>query len=521
MSRLEARGTLGLVAAPHAEAARAGAAILAEGGSAVDAAIATNAVLGVAMPHMCGIGGDLFALVDPGDGREPVAFNASGPASMSVDADRLAARGGIPVRGLEAVTVPGAVDGWRLMHETFGRLPWGRLLADAAECAERGVQVSERMRDSLSEEREQLLRDPVSAAVYLPDGRVPEIGAPLALNELAATLRLLATAGPRALYEGDLAARITETTSAVPDGLRRGDLASYRARTVALAAARVGDHRVVSTPPNSQGATLLAMLRAIRARTDATPESIAWTTAFLEAKRIAFAARESRLARADWLDREITDATVDCLVDIGERAVGDAGGRLDGDTVALTVRDSAGATCVLIQSIYMPFGTGITVPGTGITLQNRGAYFSTAPGHPNRIGPGRSTLHTLMPILVYDAQGRLRVAAATMGADGQPQVLCQLLARILWAGENPAAALAAPRMLHGRFIVGERDDEVHVEDTFGESLLADLRRRGHRLRSHRWPAQRMGHACAIVSGPGLQPVAACDPRSDGQAIAVS
>ncbi|MCW3013773.1 MAG: Gamma-glutamyltransferase [Solirubrobacterales bacterium] len=522
MTALTARGERGTISAPHPEAARIGAAVLADGGSAVDAAIAANAALGVAMPHMCGVGGDLFALVDPGDGGAPVAFNASGPASSAVDADRLHARGGVPARAVEAVTVPGAVDGWRVMHEAFGRLPWARLLTPAAQLADGGVAMTERARAWFMEEREVLARDPASRGAFLRDGEPPAIGVAVRLPDLARTLEQLAQLGPRTLYDGELAALVAATTSRARDGLLARDLASYRARTVPVASANIGGHRLVTVPPNSQGATTLILLRALLAMETSRPGSPAWTVAFLRAKRVAFAARDAELARAQRLDLPLGASEIDELVAFGEREPAVGGTSLDGDTVALATCDAAGTTCVVIQSLYFAFGSGITVPDTGIVLQNRGAYFSTAPGHPNRIGPGRRTLHTLMPMLAYGARGPLEAAVGTMGGDGQPQVVAQVLARLLWGGEDAAAAVAAPRLLHGRYMLGEPDDVVHVEDTLDPETVEALRTAGHAIESDAWPSQRMGHACAITAPDPQGPtrVAASDPRSDGVAVAL-
>jgi gamma-glutamyltranspeptidase/glutathione hydrolase len=522
VSRLAASGERGLVTTPHPAATQAGVAALADGGSAVDAAIAANAVLGVAMPHMCGIGGDLFALVDPGTGASPVAFNASGPASSVVDADRLQRRGGIPPRGPEAITVPGAVDGWRIMHEAFGLLPWRRLLAPAAQLADGGVAMTERARAWFVDERDALARDPASSRLFLRDGEPPAVGERVPLPELAGTLERLADAGPRELYEGELAARVAATTGRAEDALVIDDLRGYRARTVPLASAQIGGNRLVAVPPNSQGATTLILLRSLLANESARPGTPAWTTAFLRAKRVAFAARDAELASIERVDRALGDDDVDALVAFGERKPATVGTSLDGDTIALATCGPAGDTCVLIQSLYFGFGSAITVPETGIVLQNRGAYFSTAPGHPNRIAPGRRTLHTLMPMLAYDARGRLRAAVGTMGGDGQPQVVAQVLARTLWGEETPPEAIAAPRLLHGRYMVGEPDDVVHVEDTMSADVIDALRSAGHKVETHAWPSQRMGHACAIVApDPGARArIAASDPRSDGSALAL-
>ncbi|MCW3067088.1 MAG: Gamma-glutamyltransferase, partial [Solirubrobacterales bacterium] len=342
------------------------------------------------------------------------------------------------------------------------------------------------------------------------------------LPELAETLERLADAGPRELYEGELGERVAATTSRAEDGLVARDLREYRARSVPLAFAHVGGHRLVAVPPNSQGATALILLRALLATESSRPGSPAWTTAFLRAKRVAFAARDAELSRLERLDRPLGDDDVDALVAFGEGSPATAGTSLDGDTIALAACDESGETCVLIQSLYGSFGSAITVPATGIVLQNRGAYFSTEPGHPNRIGPGRRTLHTLMPMLAYDARGRLRAAVGTMGGDGQPQVVAQVLARLLWGGEHAVEAIAAPRLLHGRYMVGEPDDVVHVEDTLSPASVAALRAAGHDIESHPWPSQRMGHACAIVApdAGSRSRVAASDPRCDGGALAL-
>lgn len=514
---LEASGAAGLVTSPSDAATRAGVAVLNKGGTAIDAAIATNAVLGVTLPHMCGVGGDLFGLVDPGDGGAPIGLNASGPAGREVNADRLHARGGVPARSLEAVTVPGALDGWRLLHERFGRLPWSRLLTPAIALAADGVPMTERTREWFIQEREALRRDPASAATHLDRGSVPATGSAMRQPELAHTLEVLATAGPRAMYEGPLGRRIASLTSSVPDGLKRADLAAYHARFVPVAQAHVAGRTYTTLPPNSQGATLLLMLRALYAG-GSQQVGPAWYRDFLSAKADAFQIRDEVLTQPEWLDAPIDDNDLERLQTPSPTVAG-AGTHLDGDTIALATCDREGRTCVLIQSLYFSFGSAITVPGTGILLQNRGAYFATSPGAPNRIAPGRRTLHTLMPVLVYGEDG-LEAATGTMGGDGQPQVLAQVLAHALQSGATPGEAVAAPRLLHGRFVVGEPNDVVHVEDTMEPDVMATVQASGHPVQIHRWPSQRMGHACIIACRPG-ELVAAADPRSDGAALAAA
>ena len=508
----------GLVTAPHPAAAEAGARALAAGGSAVDAAIAANATVGVAMPHMCGIGGDLFALVDAGNGDRPLAINASGPAARRVDADRLDAAGGVPPHGLAAVTVPGAVDGWRLMHERHGRLPWEELFAGAIALADGGVAMTEKAHEWALAERDVLAADPESSKVFLRDGVVPSVGETTRLPDLARSLETIASQGARSMYEGELARLITTRTEVDPDGIEAADLAAYEARTVPLASASVGDHELVVIPPNSQGATMLVLLAAMEG-ISAVPGSGEWCERFLRAKRAAFRVRDEELAREERLDQGIEPAEIEALRKLGEASRAPLESTLQGDTIALATRDAEGATCVLIQSIYFTFGSGITVSGTGIVLQNRGAYFATAPGHPNRIGPGRRTLHTLMPALAYDRGGTLRAAVGTMGGDGQPQVIAQILARHL-GGDRIDAAISAPRILHGRYMVGEPDDVVHAEDNYDSAALEAIAAAGHAVRTHPWPSQRMGHACGIAIGADGDATAATDPRSDGVTVEV-
>ncbi|MBS1886517.1 MAG: gamma-glutamyltransferase [Actinobacteria bacterium] len=507
-----------LVTAPHPAAAEAGARALGAGGSAVDAAITANAVAGVAMPHMCGIGGDLFALVDAGGGARPTAVNASGPAAGRVDPDRLHAAGGVPARGAAAVTVPGAVDGWGLLHERFGRLPWRGLFEPAIGLADEGVAMTAKARGWALPEREVLAADPESARVFLRDGEVPEVGERTRLPELARSLEEIAAGGPRVMYEGRLGRRIAARTAVDPDGLEAVDLARYRARTVPLARALVGERELVTVPPNSQGATALILLDLLE-REPATPGSGPWCEAFLRAKRAAFRVRDEQLARPERLDRGLDPAEIAALGELGEASQAPLESTLRGDTIALATRDAEGATCILIQSVYFSFGSGVTVPGTGILLQNRGTYFATAPGHPNRIGPGRRTLHTLMPVLAYDRAGHLRAAVGTAGGDGQPQVIAQILAR-LHAGAGLAEAIAAPRLLHGRYTADEPAEAVHAEDDYGAAALDAIRAAGHPLRTHRWPAPRMGNACGIAIDADGTVSAANDPRSDGVVTAV-
>ncbi len=518
----------GAVATPHYLASQAGLRILQDGGSAVDAAIAANAVLQVVYPHNCAAGGDAFWLIyDPRDGQ-PVALNGSGCAPMAAELGRLRERGlsEMPVRGPLAVTVPGAVDSWHEAHSRFGRLELEQILAPAIAYAEHGFPASPKLCHAIGEEAALLALSPAATAVFLPDGRVPAPGQVLRNPDLAATYRLLAREGRAAFYNGAIAERIVATVQQMGGLLTLDDLAAHASCWQEPLCVSYRGNDVYECPPNSQGLTALLALNIVEGFDLAAlpPRGAEWQHLLIEAKRLAFADRDAYLtdpaamtvAPRQLLDKEYA-ARRRAGIDRRRAApVQPAGNPQQGDTIYLCAADRDGQCASLIQSLYYSFGSGIMVPGTGLLLQNRGAYFSLREGHPNAIAPGKRTLHTLMPALLLRA-GRPALVFGAMGGDGQAQTQLQLLANLIDGGMELQEAIDAPRWFSGAALPGHGPEAVLMEDRFRASVCADLRARGHEVVTLGAWEELMGHAQAIALQPSGVLAGAADPRGDGSA----
>ena len=514
----------GAVASPHHLATEAGAGVLADGGTALDAAIATNAVLCVVYPHMCGLGGDLFLLYHEARTGRVHALNASGAAPARATIAELRGRGldGVPVHGPLAATVPGAVRGWQAAVERFGTLPVARLLAPAIAAAEDGHAVSPGLARWIAASVDVLAADPTLARWFLPHAAPLGAGATLRQPELAATLRRLADAGLDDLHRGELADAIAAAVAAAGGVMTREDLAGQEVDWAAPVGTSYRGLKVVTTPPNSQGVTGLAMLHALEEllAPDVPPGTAEHVEALVRGKLIAFDWRDRLLgdprftpdATAQFLDRERLRAALRAPLPAAASA------RPVGDTVAFCAVDREGNACSAIQSIYYGFGSGFVAGDTGVLLHNRGHYFRFEEGHPNALAPGRRPLHTLMVSMALQ-DGRPRFVYGSMGADGQPQFNVQVLER-LRSGLAPQDAVGAPRVLHGRFVLEDDPALLQAEEDLGDEVLAALESAGHRLHVTPRHDERFGHAHAIALGSDGSVEAGADPRSDGSALVV-
>jgi len=511
------------VATPHYLATLAGTAVLGGGGNAMDAAVAANLVLGVVAPYSCGIGGDCFALV--WDGTALHGYNGSGraPAAATPEAvlDRIGTSGPrrgaaqpptMPRAGPLPITVPGAVDAWFALLDRFGSRPFAALAEPAIAYAAGGFPLTAAGAARIAAGRP---ADPGWGAWDAVYGRAGP-GVRLRQTDLARTLRTVAAEGPDAFYRGDVGAEAAAHVRRIGGLLDRSDLAAHRGEWVEPLEGRYRDLTVAELPPNSQGSAALLALHLLDRAGPLPPDGPERHHRLIEAVATALAERDAHLTDpahmrlppavlADPARAERIAAGGDHLGRVGGAARG-AGG----DTAYLCAADASGLCVSLIQSNYNGFGSGVTVPGLGINLHNRGAYFSLDPGHVNVLAPGKRTLHTLMPALARRA-GRPWLVFGTMGADGQLQTQVQLLARLVDDGADPAVALAAPR-----WVVDPGDFSVAIEDRFPVDVLDGLRRRGHRLVTIGPFDDLMGHAHVIrIDGDGL--TAASDPRCEGLA----
>ena len=506
----------GMVSSVDHLATAAGVAMLRAGGSAADAAVATSAVLAVTTPHMCGMGGDLLALVHDGDGP-PAVLNASGRAGSGADADRLVAEGHsvMPFTGdIRTVPVPGCVDGWVELHGRFGRLPLAEVLAPAVGYASDGFPIGPLLSFMLT-----TVVDADGADDYRPGGRALRTGDRCCRPGAARALRAIAAEGRAGFYGGEFGEGLLALGASE---YRPEDLDRSQADWVTPLGRRVWGHDVWTVPPNSQG--YLALAGAVLADgldLPADPDDPRWVHLLAECAKQAGYDRRARLHEYADGEELLDPGELDrrrARIDPG-RATVITGPAADGGTIYLGAVDDRRQGVSLIQSNASGFGSLLFEPLTGINLHNRGLGFSLEPGHPARYGPGRRPPHTLSPTLVTRPDGALRAVAGSMGGDAQPQIVLQLLARLLHAGQRPGDVVGAPRFVlanhggrHG-FDTWDVPDQlgVDVEADAPTGWIAGLEQRGHSVRVVPGSNHGMGHAHVIdVAGDML--AGAHDPR---------
>lgn len=515
-----------MVATSQPLAAQAGLAILASGGSAIDAAIATAAVLTVVEPCSNGLGGDAFAIVWDGDRLHGI--NGSGRWPERSDADRIRAGSPdeFPLYGWAPVTVPGAVDSWDKLHQRFGKLPIDQLLAPAISYAEEGFPISPVIAvqwEGAFAKYSSLNLPEISDwfEVFSASGdpsRAPRAGEMWSAPGHARGLRSMAEHGLRDFYEGEVAAAITDHAAATGGLLSAEDLARHHSEWVDPISVTYRDHEVWEIPPNGQGlAALLALGIAAETRAgDLAQIDVEGWHLNIEAMKLGFADSDAFVA-----DQEHAEVPIDALLDptyLASRAalIGEAAGSPTmgdperGGTVYLTTADKDGMMVSFIQSNYHGFGSGVVVPSHGISLQNRGAGFSLDPDHPNAAAPGKRPRHTIIPGFL--TRGGSPVGPfGVMGGEMQPQGHLQVVAGMIDHGCNPQSALDAPRWMV------DRDGTVNVEPEVPAEIIEGLRALGHEVKI---ASSRLGFGRGqiIVRSPDGVYIAGSEPRADGAAV---
>ncbi|MBO6757967.1 MAG: gamma-glutamyltransferase family protein [Roseibium sp.] len=519
----------GMVVAPHMAAAQAGADILAEGGSAIEAMIAAASTIAVVYPHMNAIGGDGFWLIaEPG--KDPVALMACGAAgsNATIRFYNDAGYGAIPTRGpLAAVTVAGTVGGWEVARQAAatlgaGKIPRTDLLAAAIRHASEGIRVT-RSQAALTEEKLPELKDqPGFADVFLVEGKPPQDGAQLRQERLADTLQHLAQEGFDEFYRGDVAAAIADDLDRIGAPVTRQDLEAFSARFEAPLKVELKNGTVFNAPPPTQGLASLIILGLFDRIGLASGEGFPFVHGLVEATKRAFLVRDrvvtdpgrvpeplAPFLEPDWLKTEAAKISASRALDWPTPPSA-------GDTIWMGAVDRSGVAVSFIQSIYWEFGSGCVLPKTGITWQNRGASFSLRPDALNALAPGRQPFHTLNPPMARLADGRT-ITYGTMGGEGQPQTQAAIFARHVFNGMPVGEAIDAPRWLLGR-TWGDETTALRLESRFDPDLALALERAGHEVvRLDDAYSDTMGHAGMIVRAPrgGLE--GAHDPRADGGA----
>ncbi len=521
LGRSPVLATRGMVATSQPLAAAAGLRVLQEGGNAIDAAIATAAVLNVVEPMMAGIGGDLFALVYDADSRKLYGLNGTGRAGALASASKLRERGltRIPYDDILAVTVPGALDGWEMLRSRFGSRPLAELLEPAIFYAESGFPVSEIIATDWEVSAPKLARNPDSASAYLVEGRAPRHGEIFKSPDLARTFRLIAEKGPDVFYRGELAHRIADFVQAQGGLLTYEDLASHHGDWVEPISTTYRGVTVYQIPPNSQGFVALEMLNILEGFDVAKlgHNSAEYLHLLIEAKKLAFADRDRYLADPEkarvplekLLSKEYA-AERRRLIDRDHAATEVPPGLIDTtETVYLTVVDEKRNVVSFIYSVFDDFGSGRVVPGTGIALQNRGAGFSLDSGHPNEMAPGKRALHTNMPGMAFK-NGKPWLSFGVMGGDMQPPGHVQVLLNLIDFGMNVQQAGEAARFRH------LSEGAVAFESGVSIDVLQALIRKGHR------PATRMavygGYQAIEIDWENGVLIGGSDPRKDGCAL---
>jgi gamma-glutamyltranspeptidase/glutathione hydrolase len=531
VTRPEAHAAHGLVATPHLLASKAGVAALRSGGNALDAAVAAVATLAVVYPHMNGVGGDNVWLVFDAAHARLAALNGAGRAAAAAELETYRRRFGttMPVRGgAAALTVPGAVSGWWAAHRHSREVmkspvAWPALLERAVAHAREGIEVSAGQRRVTAAAADLFgagAPDEVRATLWpryhperLASGRLVQ-------PELAATLAAIAEGGGDAFYHGALARRVADGAARAGSPLTVDDLAKHTADWVEPLRLPYRGGEAASFPPPAQGFAALAILGLLEGFDLASVDDADLVHLTVEATKLAFEDRDRWLTDPDAADVPVARALDRERLAARRRLIARRAARpatapaAAGDTIAVVAADGAGNAVSVIQSLYHEFGAGVVAGDTGVLLQNRGAFFSLDPAHPNCLAPRKRTATTLIPSM-YLVGGRPRLVYGTMGGEGQPQTQAALVARMVDRGLGPQAAVEAPRWLYGR-TWGEPTRALRLEARFGDAVTSELRARGHEVRVVEPWSDLMGHAQAIaLGGDGLR--GGSDPRADGAA----
>ncbi len=517
----------GIVSTSQTLASQAGAQALARGGSAVDAAIAANAVLAVVEPMMCGMGGDLFALYWDAKTRRLTGINASGWAPQKLSIDYLRSKGysAMPSSGIDVVTIPGAVDGWANMHRRFGKLPWRELFQPAIYYARKGFPVTEIIQYDWEASTGKLAADENARRIFLREGRAPQVGDVVRNPELAHAFEILAEEGPRAFYRGPIAAAILETSKRLGGVITADDLASFQSEWVEPISTEYRGWKVYELPPNGQGIGMLEMLN-IMENFPIGEYPAASAQAFhyrIEAQKLAYAdlkrwigdPRAASVPTSGLLSKRYAAERAKLIDPAKARCDAPAGEPREwrSDTVYIAVIDRDGNIASWIQSISDIFGSGIVVDGMGFHLHDRGSAFSFDPAHPNALAPRKRPFHTIIP--AFMEKGDQHIGFGIMRGLNQAQAQAQFVSYIVDHGMNIQAALEAPRFT--KATIGGCD--VRIESRVPAEAREELAKRGHWLTVLGDYSGLMGGGQAVMRDTKRNiNFGASSPRKDGAAV---
>jgi gamma-glutamyltranspeptidase/glutathione hydrolase len=505
----------GLVATSHPIAAQAAIEVLKSGGNAADAAIAGALVLGIAEPQMTGIGGDCFVLLKPADADEIIALNGSGRAPNGLDAAALRAKGltAIPIHGIEAVTLPGAIDAFCRLNADHGRLPLARVLAPAIHYAEEGIPVAPRVAFDWAEDIGCLKG--AARDFYSFGGKVPTIGQVFRAPGQAEVFRRIAAQGRAGFYEGEVAEDMVTSLQALGGSHTLDDLAATTSDYTTPVTGTYRDIELIEHPPNGQGATAILMLNILKHFDLSALDPFGATRAHIEAEatKLAYDARNRFIAdpasttRLDHMLSAETAAKLAALID-PRRAMPQAAALTEAvhkDTILITVVDRDRMAVSLIYSVFWGFGSGLASTRFGINFQNRGAGFTLKEGHPNEAAGGKRPMHTIIPGMVR--RGGTLMPFGVMGGGYQPCGHARFVTNLVDYGMDLQQSIDGPRSFSG-------PEGMEVERGYPDSVRAELAEMGHKVSV---PDTPLGGAQAIVIDGDVL-IGASDPRKDGCAL---
>jgi gamma-glutamyltranspeptidase / glutathione hydrolase len=516
----------GIVAAESPLAAQAGVQMLERGGNAVDAAVAANAMMGLVAPMSNGIGGDLFAIVYEAKTGKLYGLNASGwaPAGLTIEFLKKQGFQDMPARGVDSVTVPGAVDGWQKLLDRFGKKKFSDVLAPAIRAAEDGFPVTEWTSGLWTGNADFLRGNEAAAQTYLPDSHAPSVGQIFRNPDLAHSLRLIAQGGRDAFYKGELAKKIVETSRRHGGTHAEKDFAEYSSEWIDPISTTYRGWTVYELPPNGQGLAALEMLNIMETfPLDKSGLNTATTLhAMIEAKKLAYAdlvryigdpkfatLPVKQLLSKDWAvsrAKLIDPNKANCNVEPGTVLPGSS-------TIYLSTVDRDGNMVSLIQSNFDDFGSGVVADGTGFILHNRGALFTLDASSPNALAPHKRPLHTIIPAFMEKAN--VRIAFGIMGGWNQSQAHAQYVSHIVDFNQNIQAAMETARFTKTSF----QGCDLDLENRVPGNVKVELEAKGHIIRMHNGFSNRFGGGQAVMRdfGAGVN-FGASDPRKDGAAV---
>ena len=513
----------GIVATSYTQASQAGAEILRRGGSAVDAAIAANAVLGVEEPMMNGIGGDLFAIYWDAKTGKLYGLNSSGWAPQALTLAHVKAQDAseIPLRSIDAVTVPGAVAGWQALHDRFGKLPLKDVLQPAIYYADQGFPVGELDSEYFSDAPQVFANDPEGQHTYMPNGKPPTLGEIFRNPNLANALSLIAQHGAEAYYKGEIAQAILATSQAHGGTMSAADLAEFKPEWVQPISTTYRGWKVYELPPNGQGMAALEMLNIMETKPASAdgPLSVAELHEKIEAMKLAYADLEhynadprfAKVPVTGLISKEYAQERAK-LIDPAHANCDVSYGTPRSDTTYLTAVDREGNIVSLIQSNYEAFGAGITVRGMGFVLQDRGALFSLDPNSPNVLAPHKRPFHTIIP--AFMERGDEHIGFGIMGGANQPLAHAQFVSNVADYGMNIQQALEEARFT----VHPQRGCHIYIESRVKPDVISQLDSMGHKLDMREEYSSLMGRGNAVLRNSKANVnYGGSDDRADGSA----